>query len=213
MITWAFHLLGLEILHSPFPHFSIVFECFSYFHERNSINLFPTMEFGGEKKRNIYFRLSVAYYNSFGGLHLLYSLYLIIMKLQWKRSSVSKLVMFISIGMFHLGLHALKTDTKILNYYCLRRNIFLFFSSSWGSKIKSLFLMIIEKQSVLCLKGFTELFAIRRLPELVCEWLASITIQYNTVQRSLVSLFPSFPTLYLFICLLHCILLTLFGTL
>uniref|UniRef100_A0A9I9E8J5 Uncharacterized protein n=1 Tax=Cucumis melo TaxID=3656 RepID=A0A9I9E8J5_CUCME len=58
--------------------------------------------------------------------------------------------------------------------YCLLRQptgrsllrFHLFLDSSWGSKIKSLFLMIIEKQSVLCLKGFTELFAIRRLPEL-----------------------------------------------
>lgn len=188
-MVWRHFFICLHLkfssLHSPFSiptFFNLCTSAFLIFMRGTRLIYFPRWNLEGEKKKNIYFRLSAAYYNSFGGLHLLYSLYLVIIKLQWKRSSISKLVMFISIGMFHLGLHALKTDTKILNYYCLRRNIFLFFSSSWGSKIKSLLLMIIEKQSVLCLKGFWELFAIRRLPELVSEWLVSITIQYSTTK-------------------------------
>ncbi|KAE8652944.1 hypothetical protein Csa_017772 [Cucumis sativus] len=56
-----FHLLALEILQSPFSilhsHiFQFVYECFSYFHERNSINLFPTMEFRGGKEKEYLFQ-------------------------------------------------------------------------------------------------------------------------------------------------------------
>lgn len=57
------------------------------------------------------------------------------------------------------------------------------------------------KEKCALLKGLGSCLRSGVCQNLFSEWLSSITIQYNTVQRSLVSLFPSSLTFCLFICL------------